>query len=295
MLKRKNNKILQGYVPSFSRKLLRYIAKSYLKIFRVSGDTIWGNIVMQQFEPIIEITNIIDPSLKLKFHAGHERLHWRIKKTSKLDYLYRKMLGELDSYSVLFDIGANIGLTSLLPAQALKCKVFAFEPEPLNFANLHKNVFENRLQKTVSCFPIALSNSNSLRSFYLKTISPGDALHSIDYPSPQVNTRNLQDISSQEILTFSLDSLISIFKLPIPTHCKIDVDGAEMSVLEGMKETLMYAEKLSLYIELDLDDASGNFIGVCQYLKKMNFDLLEVAMAETVHSPNIRNCLFKKL
>jgi hypothetical protein len=30
-----------------------------------------------------------------------------------------KMLDELDSYSVLFDIGANIGVTSLLPAQAL--------------------------------------------------------------------------------------------------------------------------------------------------------------------------------
>jgi hypothetical protein len=67
-----------------------------------------------------------------------------------------------------------------------------------------------------------------------------------------------------------------------------------MSVLEGMKETLMYAEKLSLYIELDLDDASGNFIGACEYLKKMGFDLLEVGTAETLHSPNVRNCLFKK-
>ena len=206
---------------------------------------------------------------------------------------YEKLVKEGD---VVLDIGANIGAHTIPLAKLVGAsgKVFAFEPEPLNFANLHKNVFENRLQKIVSCFPIALSNSNSLRSFYLKTISPGDALHSIDYPSPQLDTRNLQDISSQEILTFSLDSLISIFKLPIPTHCKIDVDGAEMSVLEGMKETLMYAEKLSLYIELDLDDASGNFIGVCEYLKKMGFDLLEVGTAETFHSPNVHNCLFKK-
>jgi len=295
MILRKNNQISQGYVPSLSRKLLRYIAKNYLKIFGVSGKTLWGNIVIQQISPIMEITNMIDPSLKLKFHAGHERLRWRINETSRFDTLYRKMVDQLDSHSVLFDIGANIGITSLLPAQALNCRVFAFEPEPLNYANLHKNVFENRLQNLVSCFPIALSDSNSLRPFYLKSISPGDALHSIDSPSPQVHISNLKDIVSQEILTFSLDSLISTFKLPIPTHCKIDVDGAELNVLKGMNETLMSAEKLLLYIELDMKDVTGNFRGVCEYLKKKNFDLLEVGIAETVHSPNIRNCLFKKL
>ena len=78
---------------------------------------------------------------------------------------------------VIYDIGANIGQYSLYPAKLLKgdCKVYAFEPEALNFAKLNYNIKLNDLSKSVLAYPIALINENKLDKLYLKRFGYGEA------------------------------------------------------------------------------------------------------------------------
>ncbi len=52
------------------------------------------------------------------------------------------------------------------------------------------------------------------------------------------------------MLTFRLDDLIKLAGLPEPNHIKIDVDGAEIAVLEGAAETLEAPGLESVMIEV---------------------------------------------
>lgn len=284
----------QGYRPDLFRVLLRALAKIVISIFRINGKSLWGNVVIQQINPIITLDNPLSNKMKLKFHSGHERLHWRISCTSNLDRLYLQMIENMGQQSILFDIGANIGITSIIPAQRFGCKVFAFEPEPLNFSNLHKNIFENELQNKISYFPFAISNKISVEKFFLKSISPGDALHSLDQPSPYIASQNLKNVSFYNVATFSLDHLMSQYKLPHPTHLKIDVDGSEINVLNGMFEVLKNSKELKIFIEVNLDKNKGNFHQISEFLSDLNYKLLEISEPENHYSDHIRNGLFIK-
>jgi len=55
------------------------------------------------------------------------------------------------SEDVIYDIGANVGLYSLFAAKHLnsRCKVYAFEPEALNYAKLNINIYINGLSGTI--------------------------------------------------------------------------------------------------------------------------------------------------
>ena len=53
------------------------------------------------------------------------------------------------------------------------------------------------------------------------------------------------------ISTNSLDNVISQKKINFPNYIKIDVDGNEMNILEGMSETLKNEELKSMLIEIE--------------------------------------------
>lgn len=287
-------KTSQGYKPNITRKLLRTLAKLLLRLFRIDGQSLWGNIVIQQFQPIIKICNPFDSNQELEFYAGHERLYWRVIETSKLEYLYKNFLENLDSNAVLYDIGANIGMTCIAPAQYFGCTVIAFEPEPLNFANLHKNVLLNNLEHKIHYFPFALNEENVLENFFIKSVTPGDALHSIKFPSPQIAEQNLRSVKSYKVLTLSLDHLREVYKLPNPSHIKIDVDGCELSVLKGMTNILCNQATKQVFIEVEVNQEQGDFLKISQILSSFGFRLMKMSDPENDYSSEIRNCLFSR-
>jgi FkbM family methyltransferase len=287
-------KTSQGYKPNIARRILRTLARLLLRLFRIDGQSLWGNVVVQQFQPIIKICNPFDSNQELEFFAGHERLYWRVIETSKLDYLYKNFLENLDSKSVLYDIGANIGMTCIAPAQYFGCTVIAFEPEPLNFANLHKNVMQNNLEDKIFYFPFALNEKNVLEDFFIKSVTPGDALHSIKFPSAQIAEQNVSSVKSYKVFTLSLDHLNKIYRLPNPSHVKIDVDGCELSVLKGMTNILRSQATNKVFIEVNINQKQGDFLKISQFLLSFGFRLMKISDPENDYSREIRNCLFSR-
>jgi FkbM family methyltransferase len=121
---------------------------------------------------------------------------------------------------ICFDIGANVGLYTILLARYSK-HVFAFEPLPRNIRYLCRMLELNRI-KNATIVPCAVSDSSGLSSFI------GGADNSLG---------RLGSGGTQPIFTVSCDDFVSVFGV-IPSLVKIDVEGEEVAVLKGAADLL---------------------------------------------------------
>ena len=142
---------------------------------------------------------------------------------------------------VVLDIGANIGITVLNIAKKLKGtgKVIAFEPDPLNFKQLKKNISLNNF-KNIELQNIGLGAEKSIQKLHTPTNSNrgGNRINngaSDKYTLVQIETLN----SFAEI---NLGSKVDLVK--------IDVEGFEYKVLDGGRRFLKTHQPI-LFIELD--------------------------------------------
>ncbi|HEY0901291.1 MAG TPA: FkbM family methyltransferase [Micavibrio sp.] len=150
---------------------------------------------------------------------------------------------------VLFDVGANVGVFSLYAARHRNVMVYAFEPSPLNFATLCRNVALNKLSDQVSPFCVALSDKTVIDQLHMSSLAVGAAHTGFKTPLNEFG-KPIEVVHRQASLGFSMDDFIKIFNLPAPHHIKIDVDGAEAVVVRGMHHTLRDPRLKTVLIEL---------------------------------------------
>ena len=117
--------------------------------------------------------------------------------------------------SVCFDIGANVGLYTLLFGR-YGGRVVAFEPLPRNLQYLSRTVEINRL-RNVTIVPWAVSDKVELTRFEL---------------GENCALGRLGSGGSQPVACVSVDEFIDRYGL-VPDVMKIDVEGAEAAVLAG--------------------------------------------------------------
>lgn len=136
--------------------------------------------------------------------------------------------GELRDDDVYWDVGANIGTHTFLPAAVHPdARVIAFEP---HHKNVHKLVGNKALndQNNVSIVPIALSDRSGTATLHGEDDSAG------------YGSFTLQDGGAERVAEVPVrpgDDVIDE-GIPSPTLVKIDVEGGELAVLDGLRETL---------------------------------------------------------
>lgn len=140
--------------------------------------------------------------------------------------------------AVVYDLGANVGYVSLLLARAVGAngQVYAFEPLPANQARLRRNL-ELNPGVNVELIPAAAAEHSGRASFALHGSDDMGRLHSAGSPAEK----------SIEVKTIALDAFAKSH--PTPALVKIDVEGAEALVLQGMQQ-LLRARQPVLFIEL---------------------------------------------
>ena len=166
------------------------------------------------------------------------------------------------STSVLWDVGANIGLYSTLAA-AKGVRVVAFEPAIANLEVLQKNCLRNELSASMLIVPVAVSGEVQVLRANVPTrkIGRGDsAPYLVSLPYHESNV----DLGTAAL---SLDSVRELFDVEPPTHLKIDVDGGEEAILRG--GTSILAEVRSVLIEV-ADNAESQ-IAVSSMLSGLGF------------------------
>jgi FkbM family methyltransferase len=136
---------------------------------------------------------------------------------------------------VVWDVGANLGLFAFPAAlKASSGRVYGFEPDVDLAANLLRSLRRSRNQQlNLTLFCLALSNIDSTATFQVSKFSR--AMNKLEdvgkWRDAQVVTKELRTVATMRIDTLS-QSLVP------PTALKIDVEGAEMLVLEGGEETI---------------------------------------------------------
>jgi FkbM family methyltransferase len=142
--------------------------------------------------------------------------------------LFRALVRSGDS---VIDIGAQIGymtchLASLVGESG---RVHSFEPDPNAVGRLRAAVRENGFS-WVEVFPVALGDAGGEITFYVsRTIGWSTALHGT----------HLTDLSEIRVPCLRLDDVAAGGQIRRPVALvKIDVEGFECSVLDGMQELI---------------------------------------------------------
>lgn len=147
------------------------------------------------------------------------------------------------------DVGANIGAHTLVLARQVgqSGRVYAFEPQRVVFQTLCANMAINSIGNT-ECFQVAVSNEPGF-------VNIPDIRYDLE---GNFGGFEIEKFSQSGIKT-KVVSLDEILDVPTLKLIKIDVEGMELGVIKGAKETIRQHSPV-LYIENDRTDRSKALI-----------------------------------
>lgn len=174
---------------------------------------------------------------------------YRGQKKEPLYHDYRLMLDVLKGVSknkYVLDIGANHGLFAI-PAAKLGYKVFGFEPVSINIETLQMAKEANSLND-FDMFHLALSNVNDEIDIYVPEC-PDNA--SLSQEAAISNMRG-KDFKVEKVDTVRFDDWILEHPEFIDVgFIKMDVQGAEYIILQGMEDYLRSSNDIYMIVEYE--------------------------------------------
>ena len=242
-----NGKLFLG---GFTGRVLSKIYRELKKVLqpRITIKNPYGKNILFVFNSFIKFSRIVSIFSKEK-----GTIDWILKNLKKGD--------------VFYDVGANIGQYTLFSLSLDKnIKAYAFEPHAINAGLLIENLLRNKYSNRAKVITSALNNKNSFEYFDYKLIEPGSSFSQF---------RNIDQNLDEEAYLFSeikygctLDFLIEKKIIQEPSLIKIDVDGNELKVLEGMKNFLIKNNSLkSIQLEMNV----GEYEKIESFMKSVDF------------------------
>ncbi|MCP2037484.1 FkbM family methyltransferase [Chryseobacterium sp. HSC-36S06] len=169
------------------------------------------------------------------------------------------------------DVGAHIGRFSTLMSKQ-GWKVISFEPLKTNFRALEHNLKSNGVYENAQIFNAGLGNKTDNETIYFNSLELGEA---------SVSEKNGDSKDEVKILRF--DDLYQDFEIENLCIVKVDVEGYEEEVLEGMHEFVSKHKPLFV-IELWAEKSPK----LVEFLKSQGYKRLHIFwFVEEKHSPYI--------
>ena len=143
----------------------------------------------------------------------------------------RYLVDSLPRNAVFVDVGANIGAISVFVAKLRPdVKVFAIEASPFVYSHLKENVELNGLNN-ISVFNFAVHNQDNL---VVKIYAPQGQFGKGSFSKTFTS-------ESEDVKTIQLDSFFRANNIT-PASVKVDVQGYELFVFQGLAPYLMRVE-----------------------------------------------------
>jgi FkbM family methyltransferase len=223
--------------------------------------------------------------LNLTFAAPNGLNRFRISTFSTKEPETLEWIDRIAHGSVLWDIGANIGLYSCYAAKAARCRVFAFEPSVFNLELLARNVFLNRLTSQVVIVPVPLSDSLSVSAFNMSSTDWGAAMSSFGQEFGH-DGQTLRKVFEYSMIGLSMIDAVALLKIPLPDYIKMDVDGIEHLILKGGGTVLQNVR--GVLIEIN-EEFEKQFVEATRYLNEAGLVLRERRHAEMFNNTQFKN------
>ena len=223
------------------KRLIPSVKKFYCRIFWKDGKgTVRSNGALFH----LNYKNFVDR--QIAFYGDYE--------DRQLAYL----TGELSRIGAdtFLDIGANIGFYAIILATNVSLeKIVAFEPDARNMASLTDNIALNDLADLIEVHQLAASSHDGALGFQ---------------PGPDNSTGQSKVVIGEEgaesVNAVTIDDFLSLADRAI--GIKIDVEGHELDVLEGMRRTLRENNCL-----LQIEVYGDNIPLVTQFLSENGYNL----------------------
>lgn len=208
---------------------------------RVSRLSMTGKVLVRQNGSLVllDLENLIDR------YAFLQR-GWENRGVGELLEMARSF-----GSSTFLDVGAGFGTYTLAMANLSTISAIdSFEPDPVNRAQLHANLWLNGLTERVRVHDAAISDREGQARFYLARKPDYWERPLVNYGTSALDFLRIRHRTQDaiDIRTVALDKL----NLPIGTDIaiKLDVEGNEGRALEGATKTIQTARSVVLMIEI---------------------------------------------
>jgi len=141
----------------------------------------------------------------------------------------------------VLDIGAFLGEYTLLAARQVGStgRVYSFEPEPVNFSFLLRNIDRNALSNIVSALPYAVAEKSGTKTFFLE---PDEGSGSSLFFQRQ------REATKVPVECVALDAFLD--ESLVVDIIKVDIEGGEVAALGGMEQTIRRGgQDLVMFVE----------------------------------------------
>lgn len=239
-------------VKQFSLGLLklmarsRFLSKRFLSLtgrfFKSLPDKRWKQYVRSgvhqvqwpriSFSP--QSTAVANTSMQLIPHLGEfdfdSLIYRQMPHEPELYDFVKRIINEFD---LVLDIGANVGIFSVYAAKAnTTARIYSFEPSGEAFARLNQNIKANNLEN-VTTYNVAVADKTGFLTFY----EPEGHLTN---GSLEVSFASHYDKAPRKRMTIAVSGNLfeELMRESKKILVKIDTEGAEAYVLQGLKDVI---------------------------------------------------------
>lgn len=230
----------------------RAIKSAVRSLSTAAARTRIGGVLLEQVvdSAMIRTHTISHRGIELVFAVPNRLTHFRIATFATKEPETLQWIDAIPPGSVLWDIGANVGLYTCYAAKARNCRVFAFEPSVFNLELLARNVHLNALTGKVTIVPLPLCERAADSTLNMTSTQWGGALSSFGVEHG-FDGEAMSKVFEFRTLGLSVDEFVSKLGVPYPDYIKMDVDGIEHLILRGGQEVLRRVRG----VQVEINDA----------------------------------------
>jgi FkbM family methyltransferase len=231
--------------------------------YRNSPIRIGHSFIRRVFDPMLDREQEIQLRSGLRLHldmskGNQNAIFWH---DGDVDVAQHWVIRELVPMGGTFlDCGANCGLMGLQARRQRQAKVIFFEPHPRLAKSIAANIALNDFQPSCELIEAAVSSQSGEISFYED--SRNDGSHAIQPPSE----RERDFVPLGKVRCVSLKEIIEARRLSKIHFLKIDTEGNDYPVLQGLGEYLLPSRVEIIYVEMTRDQA-----GICDLMRSRGY------------------------
>jgi FkbM family methyltransferase len=193
----------------------------------------------------------------------------------------------------LWDIGANMGIFTLYAAMLRDMHVTAFEPESGNFSLLNKNIALNKIDERVVAYCVGLSDTSGFSKLYRYLSFESAGINSVGQEI-DAHLQPRKSLCQQGAIIFTGDELLRYHRLPAPDYVKIDVDGIEHQIINGMPHVLQHCQSILVELNQEIAEHRAAIAVLTNHGFHFHEELTRLTTIEQGHWKGLVNLIFHR-